>query len=311
MELNKLTRLLTPILIEGVLSARRSSYDRLIEKINLLEFVTNSVVVTTNEIVIELQILDLDLLYQLLAGEANQFLLASRVTYDRATQGQQENASWQIVEHYYAAYYAIHYLIRLTGVSLTNLDSSASQRIKSCYFGTQPIADVPTGLYTLTYSHSTHTLTLKKNIKKKAGGSHQDAWQLWENLIDKLSARSNLDPAEYANESLDLVVHRKFLVKSTGKFNPPDIRGEINYQFKGSSWIFEKSATASIRNIQLLISDSTSFQPLSSPTVEGLISNNKLIIALAKSIFLHSSEKYPKSICRSLSNKFRQYLAKP
>lgn len=309
MDFQKLLRLLLPLVTEGVLKARRYSHDRLVEKLHELEFYTRNIVQTPNEITIELQILDADLLYQLLAGEANRFLLASRLSYDRATQAQPNNAAWQTVEHYYAAYYAIHYLIRLTGTSLTYLDTVVIDAILRCKFDATDQTSIPTGIYVLRYEDSTKKLILKKNTKKSPGGSHHDAWHLWEELIEKLRAKTNSDPVEYARTSIDLMEHKRFLLKSTGKYNPPELRGEINYQFKGGAWIFEKNAAPSIRRLQLEISALQSPTPIKTPSPNGLISNNKIIIGLAKAIFLHSSEKYPRGICRSLANKYANYVA--
>lgn len=307
MDFKKLTRLLLPFVVDGILAARRNSHDRLIEKIDDLQFYTRRITRTDREIAIELQILDFDLLCQLLAGEANKFLLASRVSHDRSTQNQMNNASWQTVEHYYAAYYAAHYLIRLTGISLTNLDSRAVEAITRNP-GAVNQDPVPSGLYVLRYDVSTQILTLRKKLKKSPGGSHQDAWKLWEELVEKLRDRTNSDPAEYVLTSVELTEHKGFLLKSVGKYNPPEIRGEINYQFKGGAWIFEKNAATSIRRQQLAIAEQS--QPaVNFPSPEGLISNNKIIIGLAKAVFIHSSEKYPKGICRSLANKYASYIA--
>lgn len=308
MDLKKLTRLLIPILVEGVLSAKKYSPGRFIEKLNQLEFITRSIVVNSDEILMELQILDTDLLYNFLAGEANNFFLASRISHDRANQTQSNNASWQAVEHYYSAYYAVHYLIRLTGVCLTNLDAQTINVIqRSQWNSTSPTA-VPSGLYVIRYDDSTNTLTLKKNQKKGSGGSHLDAWQLWEELIDRLRDRTNIDPVEYASTSLDLTTHKSFLLKSTAKYSPPEIRGEINYQFKGGTWVFEKDASASINRLQRAISESQSHSVNIKSPSDALISNNKIIICLAQNVFLHSCDRYPSSICRLLAHRYSNYL---
>jgi len=308
MDFKKLIRLLLPLIVEGVLKARRTSHDRLIEKLHELEFYTRNIITTSDDINIELQILDENSLYQLLAGEANRFLLASRLSHNRAAQVQVKNAAWQTVEHYYAAYYAAHYLLRLTGTSLTTLDSKATTAIRKSQLVATDQVSVPEGLYTLRYEDSTKTLILKKSIKKGRGGSHQDAWQLWEELVEKLRARTSSDPVEYTGISIDLTAHKSFLLKSTGKYNPPEIRGEINYQFKGGAWIFEKDAATIVRRLQLAISEPPSPTPIKTSSPEGLISNNKIIIGLAEAIFLHSTEKYPKGICRSLANKYNDYI---
>ena len=309
MDFNKLTRLFLPLVVNGVLEARRNSHDRLIEKLDELQFYTRDIVQNQNETNIELQILDEDLLCQLLAGEANKFFLASRLTHDRATQAQLNNASWQAVEHYYAAYYAAHYLIRLTGVSLTNLDAKATATISRSQLTGASQSNIPNGLYTLRYDKLAKTLQLKKKSKKGSGGSHQEAWQLWEELVKKLQSRTDSDLAEYISTSLDLTTHLSFLLGSTGKYNPPELRGEINYQFKGGSWIFEKNADSSIRRLQRAISETQSSYPVKAKSSEALIFSNKLIINLAKTIFIHTSEKFPRSTCRYLANKYKFYVS--
>ena len=142
MDIKKIIRLLGPLLVEGALAVRKNSNERLVEMLHELEFSTKSVKKIADKIEIELQILDVDLLYRLLAGEANKFLLASRVSHERSTQNQLSNASWQAIENYYAAYFSVHYLLRLTGVSVTNLDPSGVASIKRSNYGPQPSVDI-------------------------------------------------------------------------------------------------------------------------------------------------------------------------
>lgn len=308
MDFKKLIRLFAPIMVEGALSVRRNATDRLVEMLHELQFVTRNIARTADSITVELQILDADLLYRLLAGEANRFLLASRVSHGRSIQDQPNNASWQAIENYYAAYYAVHYLLRLSGITVTNLDSRGTDAITRSNLGTPASPPVPGGLYIMHYDDASKMLTLKKNLKK-SGGSHQEAWQLWEALVEKLRIRTNTDPVEYASTSIDLSEHKSFLVRSTAKYNPPEIRGEINYQFRGGSWIFEHKAKDTITRLQRSISSTQSPAATRAPTPEGLVSNNKIIIGLAKAVFLHVAEKYPNGICRSLANKYSDYIA--
>lgn len=308
MEIKKVIRLIGPLLVEGVLSVRNHSHERLVEMLHELQFITRSVVKTTDSVIIQLQILDADLLYRLLAGEANKFLLASRVSYERSTQEQPNNASWQAIENYYSAYYGVHYLLRLTGISVTNLDNRGTSAIECSNYGTPLSFPVPGGLYVIRYDSSSEILTLTKNLKK-SGGSHQDAWQLWEELVEKLRTQTSADPIEYARISIDLAEHKRFLTRSTSKYNPPEIRGEINYQFRGGAWIFEKNAEKSIGVLQRSIADTKLPTSSGESTPEGLIVNNKIIISLAKAVFMHASDKYPRGVCRSLSNKYKAYVS--
>lgn len=308
MDFTKLTRLYLPLLIPGILDAKRMSYDRFVEKIEDLEFVTRSVTQDAKEISIHLQIIDEELLQHLLSGEANKFWLASMFTLNRAHQMQNGNVAWQAVEHYYAAYYAVHYLLRISGVSLTNLDSKAISVIESNNFGVPISGNIPNGLYTIRYDKNNSTLQLKKNIKNKGGGSHKDAWRLWEELILRLLKEAETDTVEYANTAVQLSEHRSFVVRSTDQYNPPEMRGEINYQFKGGVWIFEKNASKSINELQSFIPQ-PAVAPVKAPlNVKNLMSNNKIIIELAKKMFLHGANNYPRSICRHLAHKYSTHL---
>jgi hypothetical protein len=305
MDLEKLIRLMKPLMISGVLSARKNSADRLAEKLEQLDFVTRNVTQTNKETIIELQILDPELLHRLLAGEANKFLLASRVSHERSKQVQSENVSWQAVEHYYAAYYGVHYLLRLTGVSITNLDQNSVRCIeRNCLSG--PVV-VPKGLYVMFFDSSSNILILKKNTSK-SGGSHIEAWQLWMELIEKICLEANSDIDEYARLSIELLEHKSFLIRSTGQFNPPSIRGEINYQFKGGVWIFERNSKDTINRLKRSIGATDSAALNINPTPDGLVDNNKIIINLARRVFIYASESYPKSICRSIAHKYSDYV---
>ncbi|WP_416616221.1 hypothetical protein [Pseudomonas luteola] len=287
---------------------KRSSHGRLVERLNDLEFVVRNYTKTDKLLSIELQILDENLLYRLLAGEANKFLLASILTHSRSKQDQAGNASWQTVEHYYAAYYAVHYLLRITGVSVTNLDDGGARIIESSSLGSIGANVIPSGLYLISYDKSSKILTLKKELKKSSGGSHQQLWSLWEGFLNKLDAITSQDPVEYTSVSVALSIHKSFLLKSTAKYNPPEIRGEINYQFKGGSWRFEDNAKTVVGRLQRSISSIQLLALTNTATPEGLVSHNNFIIEFAKLVFIHSSNKYPKGIAHSLANQYADYL---
>ncbi|GAB3547376.1 hypothetical protein GCM10027343_26540 [Noviherbaspirillum agri] len=307
MEFAKLVRLFLPSAVEGIFKVRQRSHHRLVEKLQEIDFVTRGIVQTGSDTEITLQVLDDEAIHKLLSGEANKFLLASLLSRQRAMQTQDSNAAWQTVEHYYAAYYAIHYMLRITGVSITNLDSTATNLILRAQLSKTKVNSVPGGLYVLRYDDVNKNITLKTRSKKN-GGSHQEAWQLWVELVDKLQNAANSDIGEYAREVGDLIAHKAFLVRSVGHYNPPELRGEINYQFKGGAWKFEKDSAKTVRKLQLAIEQPNTSTADRGVNAESLITNNKIIINLAKAIFLHSSERYPKSVSSSIKNMYGAYV---
>lgn len=306
MEFNKLLRLLIPHVVIGALKAPRIAKGKLTDNLNKIEFVTREITKIGEQLVVKLQVLNEDSFYQFLAGDANRFLMASRISLMRSAQLQAGNGAWQAVEHYYAAYYAVHYLIRMTGISLTTLDDKAIKIIKACCFGDVATTELGGGLYLLRYDDNSKEITLSK--VKKGGGSHKMAWSLWMELVEKLSSETNSDPLEYAKISLDLSDHKKFINKSADSYGPSDVRSEINYQFRGGLWIFEDESSESVRRVQSLISTPAITALNSKYNSESLIQHNKIIIGLGAQLFKHASTSYPRGICRSLSNKYKAFL---
>lgn len=308
MSIDKFVRLLQPRVLSGVGSVKRMSHDRVVERLSELEFVTRNVNVNqaSGQVEsLELQILDEELLYHLLSGEANRFFLAAALSYARSQQVQDENAAWQIVEHYYCAYYSVHYLLRMTGHSLTSLDSSATTAIKNSYFGSNTLPSIPEGLYELSFGKSTQILTLKK--MSKGGGSHMDAWKMWAVIIDQMLGEANSDPTEYTSEFVTLAAHKQFVIRATGKYRPPEIRGQINYQFRGGAWRFEKNAKQNITMLQRGIADISAL-PISTADPVAMLRNNYFIYSLALAFFRAAAENYPRSITRSIQNKYSDVI---
>lgn len=308
MEITKLIQLFLPLGLSGVFCARQYSNKRVIERIDEIDFMTRKIHKTSDGIEIELQILDSEKFYVLLANEAYRFLLASMITKNRATQNQNMNAAWQVIEQYYSAYYAAHYLIRLTGTIISNLDKNTIISIQKSNLNNQKTIEIPTGLYVLEYNSENNTLFLRKNLNKKSGGSHQELWHLWARVVEDLIQEANKDPVEYASISLDLIDHSKFLIKSTNQYTPPDVRGYINYQFKGAVWEFEGKISESVRLKQLSISDEKFSGPINNTNPDGLILNNKILITLAKEVFKYNADKFPRSISTSLMNKYSHHF---
>jgi hypothetical protein len=300
--IEKLNRLHIAGANEGILSISKFSRERIAEKLTDLDFIVNSISIN-NITEITIQIFETDSFYKLICGEAIKFLLAAAGSVERSNMTQHQNAAWQIIENYYAAYYSIHFLIRTCGISITNLDQNAINQIKINSLGLQYTGIIPTGLYTIKFNAADNTITLSKRVKN--GGSHIEAWGLWEELIDRMNMSAQSDIAEYMKASILLSEHKKFIVKSTGRYTPPEIRGDINYKFEGATWYFEKHSQPTIQSIQSEIL-SPKYNILKSHNeIKNFLCCNNLIIALATKVFKHASMSYKRSIFRS---KYNQYI---
>lgn len=254
---------------------------------------------------IELYMIDDVKFAKLIAGEAHKFFLASMVSLERSRQFQQHNIAWQIVEHYYAAYYAIHYLMRVAGYSLTNIDDAAIKAMMRSNVTSN--MSVQSGLSTMLFSDDCVNISLTKN--DKGGGSHKEAWSIWVSILAQLIDQCKSDDMEYSSLELELKQHMSFIKINDQKFSPSEIRAEVNYQFKGQSWCFEDDTNGKIAIIQNSIAENSFSLSDTDDKLVKLINNNKLIINLARDFFKKANDDYSQGICRSLRNQFRSKIS--
>ncbi|WP_336819510.1 hypothetical protein [Cedecea sp. MMO-103] len=301
----KIERLFKTISCPPILGAGRVAHGRTIEKLDNLDFALTNVVVQPNQ-VLTLQMIDSKEFAYYMSGEANRFFLASMISLDRAKNDDSENLSWQIVEHYYAAYYAVHYLIRVSGTSLTNIDKAALSTILRANITGSVYQGLASGLNLMCYDQLCENVVLHKKDKK--GGSHIDAWASWVSVIEKLLLAANLDIEEYTESAVSLSEHLNFIRRSNDTFSPTVIRNEINYQFSNNAWCFDDLTKNKINRVRRVLSENNISLSGNGDLLENLICNNNFIISLAKKVFLSASENNSKSICRSLLNKYKRKI---
>lgn len=315
---DKLLRLFSYFSRDLVAGARKKSVTRFSENLEKLDFIVRGFTPATSKIpatevapvipaspqVIDILMIDDVKFGKFIAGEAHKFFLAAMVSLDRSRQEQQHNLSWQVVEHYYAAYYAVHYLMRIFGYSLTNIDDKAIKKVKE---GSVVSMDgIRSGLSTIEFSIDCTELLITKN--EKGGGSHKDAWAIWVKIIDQLIVECKKDHGEYSSLEMELLAHKNFIVVNDQKFNPSEIRGEVNYQFKGNSWCFEDDTNSRVSLVTKELTKDDYNLTGSEDKILRLINNNKFIINLAKRFFDYSSSEYKNGICRSLQNQFKNKI---
>ncbi|BET24518.1 hypothetical protein EV673_1611 [Limnobacter thiooxidans] len=155
----------------------------------------------------------------------------------------------------------------------------------------------------MEFDQSSSDLKLTRQIDKKKGGSHQDAWRMWSLIIDQMIEKMNSDSDEYVKEQIDLLEHKKY-VKD---LRPPSVRGEINYQFKGGLWIFEGKKSSFKTIISKALEDDTVLFNSSDPLLK-FIYHNKSIIFTANLFFESIVSRNPGSICSGIKNKYKDYI---
>lgn len=298
----KIDRLFKTLTCPLILGAGKIAHGRAIEKIDDLNFSLTQVVQSPHQ-TLTLQMIDNKEFAFFIAGEANRFFLASMVSLARAKDDQSQNLSWQVVEHYYSAYYAVHYLIRVSGVSLTNIDKATLRIILRSNMTGSTYQSLESGLNLMRYDQLCETVTLEKKDKK--GGSHIDAWASWVFVVERLLLAVNSDIEEYAESAVSLSEHLGFIKRSNDTFSPTIIRNEINYQFTNNAWCFDDLTKEKIKRVRRALSENHLELKNNGDLLESLICNNNFIISLAKKVFTSASENNAKSICRSLLNKYK------
>lgn len=87
-----------------------------------------------------------------------------------------KSTAWAVVQWYYAAFYAAHAILRMTGRSLTQIEPGHALRIRIVaeLFGFQH--NQAAGLHEIRLDIQSGTLTLER-IQPGSGGSHEALWQ--------------------------------------------------------------------------------------------------------------------------------------
>ncbi|RNM20698.1 hypothetical protein EFS38_17460 [Dickeya undicola] len=302
----KIDRLFKNITCPLILGAGKISHGRTIEKIDELNFSLTGVVAAPSQ-KLTLRMIDSKEFAYYMAGEANRFFLASMISLSRAKYDESENLSWQIVEHYYSAYYALHYLIRISGLSLTNIDKPTLRMILRSNMTGCTYQNLESGLNIMSYDQLCESVTLEK--KEKKGGSHIDAWASWVSVVERLLQEANSDIEEYAESAVSLSEHLGFIKRSNDTFSPTVIRNEVNYQFINNAWCFDGLTREKISRIRRAITQDDIILKDRGDLLESLVCNNNFIISLAKKVFFSASDNYSKSICRSLLHKYKRKIA--
>lgn len=301
----KIERLFKQLSCPPIVGAGRLAHGRTIEKLEDLNFTLVDVTQSPNQKIM-LRMIDSQEFSHYMAGEANRFFLASMISWNRSQSEENENLSWQIVEHYYSAYYAVHYLIRIAGLSITNVDKPTLRIIQRSNITGRAFGNLESGLNLMHYDRECENIILEKKDRK--GGSHIDAWASWVSVVEQLLSETNSDIQEYAETAVSLSEHLAFIKRTNDTFSPTVIRNEVNYQFANNAWCFDGLTKDKIRRVRAAINDNSLLLRNSGDLLENLVCNNNLIISLAKRVFKSASNYNSKSICRLLIHKYKQKI---
>lgn len=164
--------------------------------------------------------------------------LAKNETYPRST-------GWLLIRGYYAAFFALHSLLRLHGWACTRVAKSSTQAINLELSALFPAAGPLTqGLYLLTSRSGGAELGFRK-IDPGQGGSHEALWGLLPEFLEEISTtvltQCSPEDAQLVDGAIDVF---STLVQSMGgSIWFTRTRNRVNYSHDFGAWFPYSNST--------------------------------------------------------------------
>lgn len=156
-----------------------------------------------------------------------------------------EHTGWSLIKAYYAAFYAGHAVIRLTGESCSYFQASHVSRLRELgtVFGEVPSFPLPATAYHCVFN-STATVIRSGTLREGVGGAHGGFWNVFGLRLGKISEEVLLGPlGEIEKQAVfQKLEDARRLIRS---YNSPlfsylsVLRNEIQYRHGQSVWLPE------------------------------------------------------------------------
>jgi hypothetical protein len=153
-----------------------------------------------------------------------------------------KNLSWVLIKQYYSAFYAAHLILRLLGLSLSQLDAPVISKVKNVanLYGFLNGINVENGYYLLNFSNPDLALRCKKINVNQDGGSHVALWKIFGNKMRELSLdmlANNTDVGiQDICRKLDELVANLDYVGAPNHSWLSKMRNELNYKHYYGVW---------------------------------------------------------------------------
>ena len=150
-----------------------------------------------------------------------------------------KSTGWLIIRSYYSAYFAMHAILRLFGISCSQFDVHESRAITDVarMYSLQNGNTASNGYYCCQYNHDDATI-----ICKQLNNTHQDVWKTFYDLLDKLATK--ITTSDFLKKDRDSVIDFIFQLRNglscRGTVNGGNwlskIRNEVNYTHSMGAW---------------------------------------------------------------------------
>ncbi len=198
------------------------------------------------------------------ANEADRFASASfeSVLTGGRSEAFPRSTAWLLIRCYYAAFFALHSLLRIKGVACTrvaNVSLNSVNRDAASLFG--QTSAYTGGLYIFTLENDSRTVVCKK-LDQRLGGTHEMLWsQLHSYLADLVAtvlAGSNEDHQEFVVlvDSFQQVLNARGGEKWFTR-----LRNDVNYSHTRGTWFPYRGTTTDYNRISQAI-DGWSMAPM-------------------------------------------------
>jgi hypothetical protein len=152
------------------------------------------------------------------------------------------SSSWLIVKNYYSAFYAAHYILRIIGKSLTQLDKNVTNKISKIadLYNYKNSIEIEKGFYLADYSNKNNTLHFEKQTKTGEDGSHGILWFIFSQTLLKISNEILNTTSSTEVQSISIKLSECYAnLTYNGHHNGSwlsSIRNMINYKHSHGIW---------------------------------------------------------------------------
>lgn len=153
-----------------------------------------------------------------------------------------KSLSWLLVKLYYSAFYSGHYILRILGHSLSQLEKDVTNEIEKIadLFGNKNGIELQKGFYQFDFNDRSNTIKCTKAIKVGEDGSHGTMWKLLSQKIkfisnDILTKNTSPDYQIISTKLADLLANLHFMGNNNGGWLSR-VRNDINYKHKYGIW---------------------------------------------------------------------------
>lgn len=222
-----------------------------------------------------------------------------------------KSTAWLVIQSYYSAFFAAHSILRMLGISCSQLETQSISRIEEIadLYGYKKGVKIDTGYYRCQYNSTSRKLHCK-HLKASGGGSHENFWKTFRNELKELSnqilSQSLIPSADAQNVStkIDKMCSNLCYQGMNGANWLSFIRNKVNYQHQFGCWFpYESVRKQSVAQLyetsQTWLSDPMDIDLNRTEDILLFCRTCNFIVSLCRSLVENMSDRCPKGKSKS------------